>query len=186
MCHETGPTGYPLYWQLTALDLHCDVIVPSLVPTKVGDWVKTDRKDDAKFARCYRAGDLTAVCVPDAATEALRDLVRAREGAKQDPLRARHRVSKFLLRHGRHRPDGIRAWGVTHARWLAQQRFELPTLQVVPDAYRATLGVLADRVATRTRDRCGADHPRPDAAGLGQRLDHAPRRSTGDGRHPGE
>ena len=147
VCYEAGPTGYPLYWQLTALGVHCDVIAPSLIPSKAGDRVKTDRKDALKLARCYRAGDLTAVWVPDAATEALRDLVRAREVTKQDQLRARHRVSKFLLRHGHQRPDGMRAWTVTHARWLRQQRFELPTLQVVFDEYCATLGLLADRVA---------------------------------------
>lgn len=151
VCYEAGPTGYPLYWQLTALGVHCDVIAPSLVPTRVGDRVKTDRKDAAKLARCYRAGDLTGVWVPDVATEALRDLVRAREGAKQDQLRARHRVSKFLLRHGRHRPDGLRAWGAKHSLWLTQQQFELPTLQVVYDEYRATLGVLADRVTRLER-----------------------------------
>jgi transposase len=151
VCYEAGPTGYPLYWQLTALGVHCDVIAPSLIPTKAGDRVKTDRKDAVRLARCYRAGDLTAVWVPDAATEALRDLVRAREAAKQDQLRARHRVSKFLLRHGRSRPDGMRAWTGRHAQWLGQQRFELPTLQVVFDEYRATLAVLADRVARLER-----------------------------------
>ena len=151
VCYEAGPTGYPLYWQLTALGVHCDVIAPSLIPTKAGDRVKTDRKDAAKLARCYRAGDLTAVWVPDAATEALRDLVRAREVTKQDQLRARHRVSKFLLRHGCQRPDGMRAWTLTHAQWLARQTFALPTLQVVFDEYRATLALLADRVARLER-----------------------------------
>jgi len=146
VCYEAGPTGYALYWQLAALGVACAVIAPSLVPKKVGDRVKTDRKDAAKLARCYRAGDLTAVWVPDAATEALRDLVRAREVAKQDQLRARHRVSKFLLRHGCARPDGMRAWTRTHAQWLARQTFALPTLQVVFDDYRAALGMLADRV----------------------------------------
>lgn len=151
VCYEAGPTGYTLYWQLTALGVACDVIAPSLIPTKAGDRVKTDRKDAARLARCHRAGDLTAVWVPDAATEALRDLVRAREVTKQDQLRARHRVSKFLLRHGRQRPDGTRAWTVKHAQWLAQQRFELATLQVVFDEYRATLAVIADRVARLER-----------------------------------
>jgi transposase len=146
VCYEAGPTGYTLYWQITALGVHCDVIAPSLIPTKAGDRVKTDRKDAAKLARCYRAGDLTAVWVPDAATEALRDLVRAREVTKQDQLRARHRVSKFLLRHGRQRPDGMRAWTGRHLQWLARQTFELATLQIVYDEYRATLAVLADRV----------------------------------------
>ena len=151
VCYEAGPTGYPLYWLLTALGVHCDVIAPSLIPTKAGDRVKTDRKDAARLARCYRAGDLTAVWVPDAATEALRDLVRAREVAKQDQLRGRHRVSKFLLRHGYQRPDGMRAWTLKHAQWLARQTFELPTLQVVFDEYRATLALLADRIARLER-----------------------------------
>src|SRR6266481_1068739 len=151
VCYEAGPTGYPLYWQLAALGVHCDVIAPSLIPTKAGDRVKTDRKDAAKLARCYRAGDLTAVWVPDAATEALRDLVRAREVTKQDQLRGRHRVSKFLLRHGCPRPEGMRAWTGKHAQWLGQQRFALPTLQVVFDEYRATLALLADRIARLER-----------------------------------
>jgi transposase len=146
VCYEAGPTGYALYWQLTGLGVHCDVIAPSLVPTKAGDRVKTDRRDAAKLARCYRAGDLTPVFVPDAATEALRDLVRAREVAKQDQLRARHRLGKFLLRHGRRRPDGLRAWTTRHTTWLAQQRFELPSLQAAYDEYRAALDLLADRV----------------------------------------
>jgi transposase len=66
-CYEAGPTGYVLYWQLSALGVSCEVIAPSLVPVKAGDRVKTDRRDAAKLARSYRAGDLTAVWVPDAA-----------------------------------------------------------------------------------------------------------------------
>jgi transposase len=151
VCYEAGPTGYPLYWQLTALGVACDVIAPSLVPTKAGDRVKTDRKDAARLARCYRAGDLTAVWVPDAATEALRDLVRAREVTKQDQLRARHRVSKFLLRHGCQRPDGMRPWTRAHAQWLARQTFAGPTLQVVYEEYRAALALLTDRVVRLER-----------------------------------
>src|ERR1700723_4124382 len=99
-CYEAGPTGYVLYWQLAEMGVKCEVIAPTLVPVKAGDRVKTDRRDAEKLARCYRAGDLTPVWVPDAAHEALRDLVRAREAAKGDLLRARHRLSKFLLRHG--------------------------------------------------------------------------------------
>jgi transposase len=101
VCYEAGPTGYPLYWLLTQLGVKCEVVAPTLVPVKSGDRVKTDRRDAERLARCYRAGDLTPVWVPDAAHEALRDLVRAREAAKADQLRARHRLSKFLLRHGR-------------------------------------------------------------------------------------
>jgi transposase len=72
-CYEAGPAGYVLYWQLTQLGVACEVIAPSLVPTKAGDRVKTDRRDAEKLARCYRAGELTAVWVPEAAHEALRD-----------------------------------------------------------------------------------------------------------------
>lgn len=151
VCYEAGPTGYTLYWQLTALGVACDVIAPSLIPTKAGDRVKTDRKDAVRLARAARAGDLTAVWVPDAGTEALRDLVRAREVTKQDQLRARHRVNKFLLRHGRQRPDGMTAWTLKHHHWLRQQRFELPALQVVYDEYLATLALFADRVARLER-----------------------------------
>ena len=81
-CYEAGPTGYVLYWQLTALGVRCEVVAPTLVPVKAGDRVKTDRRDAERLARSYRAGDLTPVWVPDAAHEALRDLVRAREAAK--------------------------------------------------------------------------------------------------------
>ncbi|HXP10594.1 MAG TPA: transposase, partial [Acidobacteriaceae bacterium] len=89
VCYEAGPTGYVLYWQLTALGVDCQVVAPALVPTKAGDRVKTDRRDAEKLARCHRAGDLTAVWVPDEAHEALRDLIRAREAAKTDQQRAR-------------------------------------------------------------------------------------------------
>lgn len=100
VCYEAGPTGYVLYWQLTQMGVHCDVVAPTLVPVKAGDRVKTDRRDADKLAVLYRGGQLTPVWVPDAEHEALRDLVRAREAAKQDQLRARHRLQKFLLRHG--------------------------------------------------------------------------------------
>src|SRR5437867_1506386 len=132
-CYEAGPCGYVLYWQLTKLGVHCDVVAPTLVPTKPGDRVKTDRRDAAKLARCYRAGDLTPVWVPDAAHEALRDLVRAREAAKGDQLRARHRLGKFLLRRGIRPPAGVNPWTERHRRWLDTVQFEAP-------AQQATLG----------------------------------------------
>jgi transposase len=126
-CYEAGPTGYVLYWQLTALGVKCEVVAPTLVPVKAGDRVKTDRRDATKLARSYRAGDLTAVWVPDEAHEALRDLVRAREAAKQDQLRARHRLSKFLLRHGRRPPTGVKPWTLKYMDWVRQLvQFEQP------------------------------------------------------------
>jgi transposase len=118
VCYEAGPTGYVVYWQLTALGVKCEVVAPTLVPVKAGDRVKTDRRDALKLARSYRAGDLTSVWVPDAAHEALRDLVRAREAAKKDQLRARHRLGKFLLRHGRRPPTVMQAWTQAHLAWV--------------------------------------------------------------------
>ena len=72
VCYEAGPTGYVLYWQLTGMGIHCDVIAPTLIPVRAGDRVKTDRRDAVKLARSYRSGDLTPVWVPNAAHEALR------------------------------------------------------------------------------------------------------------------
>lgn len=135
-CYEAGPTGYVLYWQLTGLGVDCQVIAPTLVPVKAGERVKTDRRDALKLARCHRAGELTAVWVPDAAHEALRDLVRAREAAKKDQLRARHRLSKFLLRHGQRQPAGIKAWTKKHLEWIKSQvHFEQPALEVTLNDY---------------------------------------------------
>jgi transposase len=123
VCYEAGPTGYVLYWQLTQRGVPCEVVAPTLVPVKPGERIKTDRRDAVKLARSYRSGDLTPVWVPDAAHEALRDLVRAREAAKRDQLRARHRLSKFLLRQGRRPPRGIKAWTTKHRAWLETVTF---------------------------------------------------------------
>jgi transposase len=125
-CYEAGPTGFVLYWQLTQMGVECAVVAPSLVPKKPGDRVKTDRRDALKLARSHRSGDLTAVWVPDEDSEALRDLVRQREAAKQDQLRARHRLTKFLLRTGRRPLPGLKPWTEGYMRWLAQVRFTQP------------------------------------------------------------
>ncbi len=122
-CYEAGPTGYILYWQLAELGVKCEVIAPTLVPMRAGDRVKTDRRDAERLARSYRSGDLTAVWVPDAGSEALRDLVRAREAAKQDQLRARHRLSKFLLRMGQRPTAGVKAWTAPYMAWVRQVHF---------------------------------------------------------------
>lgn len=149
VCYEAGPTGYVLYWQLTQLGVACQVIAPTLVPTKAGDRVKTDRRDAEKLARCYRNGDLTPVWVPDAAHEALRDLVRAREAAKKDQLKARHRLGKFLLRHGQRRPEGMHAWTQKHLDWIRTQvRFEHPALDAVRDDYLQEVQHVARRIAS--------------------------------------
>jgi transposase len=129
-CYEAGPTGFVLYWQLAQLGVECAVVAPSLVPRKPGDRVKTDRRDAMKLARSHRSGDLTAVWVPDEDSEALRDLVRQREAAKQDQLRARHRLTKFLLRTGQRPPLGLKAWTERYMRWLAQVRYTQPAQEV--------------------------------------------------------
>ena len=106
VAYEAGPTGYALHRQLSALGIDCLVVAPSLIPVRPGDKVKTDRRDTLKLARLLRSGDLTPVWVPDEEHEALRNLVRARAGAKVDELRAKHRLSKFLLRRGTYPPVG--------------------------------------------------------------------------------
>jgi transposase len=147
-CYEAGPTGYVLYWQLTQMGVACEVIAPSLIPTKAGDRVKTDRRDAEKLARCYRAGELTAVWVPDAAHEALRDLVRAREAAKKDQLRHRHRLGKFLLRHGKRPTDAGTAWTQKYLNWIRTHvRFEQPALEATLTHYLEEVDHAAERIA---------------------------------------
>ena len=145
--YEAGPTGYVLYWQLTQMGIECTVAAPTLIPTKAGDRVKTDRRDARKLARYLRSGDLTAVWVPDEAHEALRDLVRARQAAKIDEKRARHRLQKFLLRHGQRPPEGVKAWSAPHRAWLQKLQLEQATLQVVLGEYLHEVGHSEQRVA---------------------------------------
>jgi transposase len=146
VCYEAGPTGYALYWQLTGLGVKCEVVAPTLVPVKAGDRVKTDRRDAEKLARSYRSGDLTPVWVPDAAHEALRDVVRAREAAKKDQLRAKHRLSKFLLRHGRRPCEGTKAWTGKYWSWLSTVRFEYAAQEATLLDYRTEVERASDRI----------------------------------------
>ena len=136
-----------LYWQLAELGVRCDVIAPSLVPVKAGDRVKTDRRDAEKLAKCLRAGDLTPVWVPDAAHEALRDLVRARLCAKHDLARARHRLGQLLLRSGTRPPEKVRAWTQRHSAWLSTVRFEHVPRHVAFLDYCAEVEHQAARIA---------------------------------------
>src|SRR5213596_1307656 len=145
-CYEAGPCGYVLYWQLTQLGVHCDVVAPTLVPTKPGDRIKTDRRDAARLARCYRAGELTPVWVPDQAHEALRDLVRAREAAKQDQHRSRQRLGKFLLRTGRRPPKGSAAWGTKQVEWIRAQKFEHVAQQATMVDYLSEVDHASERI----------------------------------------
>ena len=135
VCYEAGPCGYGLYWQLVGLGVHCDVVAPTLIPVKAGDRVKTDRRDATKLARLYRSGELTAAWVPDKAHEALRDVVRAREAAKKDQLRARHRLSKFLLRKGLRPPENFKAWSDKYMQWVKALSMSLAAEEAVRRDY---------------------------------------------------
>lgn len=121
-CYEAGPTGYGLHRQITGLGHDCIVVAPSLIPRKPGDRVKTNRLDALSLARQLRAGDLTAVWVPDPRHEAMRELSRARGAAVRETRTKRQQVSAMLLRNGESYP-GKTTWGKTHARWLAGRTF---------------------------------------------------------------
>ena len=99
-CYEAGPTGFDLYRHLVESGIACEVVAPGLVPLRPGDRVKTDRRDARKLARLHAGGLLESIYVPTPELEAARDLVRAREDARLDRMRDRHRLSKFCLRHG--------------------------------------------------------------------------------------
>src|ERR1700687_3028004 len=120
-CYEAGPTGYGLYRQITGLGHACNVVAPSLIPKKPGDRVKTNRRDAVSLARLLRAGELTAVWVPDEGHEAMRDLTRARDTAVNDLRAKRQQVSALLLRLGRHYPHQRKTWTKAHMNWLARQ-----------------------------------------------------------------
>jgi len=122
-CYEAGPTGYSLYRLLKSLGHDCLVVAPSLVPKKAGDRVKTNRRDAMSLAKLLRAGELTAVWVPDERHEAMRDLSRARQAVKKDLQGKRQQISSLMLRLGRIYP-GKTTWGPAHMRWLMEQKLE--------------------------------------------------------------
>lgn len=133
-CYEAGPCGYGLYRQLVQMGHECIVVAPSLIPMKAGDRVKTDRRDAVMLAKLHRAGELTAVWVPDSSHEAIRDLIRARATAVQVRGKARQHLQGFLLRHGRIYA-GKRGWTQAWRHWLASIRFDHPAQQIVLQDY---------------------------------------------------
>jgi transposase len=140
-CYEAGPTGYDLQRLLTRLGVACEVIAPSLIPITPGARVKTDARDARRLAQLHRAGELVAVAVPNPKEEAIRDLARQRADLVIDRTRARHRLSKFLLRHGEVF-RGASQWTITHETWLSQRRFEEPALATTFSHYRSVLSAL--------------------------------------------
>src|SRR3990172_1878503 len=120
-CYEAGPTGYGLHRLIESLGHACIVVAPSLIPKKAGDRVKTNRRDALGLVKLLRAGELTAVWVPDTRHEAMRDLTRAREAAVEDLRGKRQQASSLLLRLGRHYP-GKKTWSQAHMNWLPSQK----------------------------------------------------------------
>jgi transposase len=149
-CYEAGPTGFGLLRALAGEGIDCVVVAPSLVPTRSGDRVKTDRRDAVRLARFLRSGDLTEIHVPDAATEAMRDLERARDDAKKAERVARHQLGKFLLRQGRRYP-GKTAWTAMHLRWIRSQHFDHEAQQRVLEDYLRVVEDQGERVGRLTK-----------------------------------
>lgn len=145
VAYEAGPTGYGLQRHLRRLGIHCQVIAPSRTPRASADRVKTDRRDALKLARCLRHGELTPIRVPSERSEALRDLIRARDDAKKAQLIARHQLSTFLLRHERIYRNGSH-WTVRHQQWVHQLEFDQDALQRVRDDYLHEVERLSERV----------------------------------------
>jgi transposase len=137
-CHEAGPCGYGLYRQIIDAGHQCTVAAPSAIPSRPGERVKTDRLDAIKLARLLRAGELTPVWVPDAAHEAMRDLVRSRADAMQHLMAAKRQLLAFLLRQGRIY-NGRKHWTRTYFKWLAEQKFDHPAHQIVFQDYINTV-----------------------------------------------
>jgi len=148
-CYEAGPCGYGIQRQLSAGGHDCVVVAPSLIPKRAGERVKTDQRDAVSLARLDRAGELTAVWVPDPGHEAIRDLVRARLDAVHALRRARQQLAGFLLRQGCHyrRP----AWTKLHHRRLAGLKFEQAMHHLVLEDY-----IAAVEAAEARRDRLTA------------------------------
>jgi len=138
-CYEAGPCGFGLQRKLEAAGIRCRVIAPSLIPGRPGDRIKTDRRDARKLGELLRAGLLTEVHSPTPEEEAVRDITRCVEDAKQDLMRARHRLSKLLLRRGHDFTEG-RAWTAPHRRWLKNLSLELQgPVQITFDSYLLTI-----------------------------------------------
>lgn len=135
VCYEAGPCGYVIYRQLTKMGVTCLVAAPSLIPTKPGERIKTDKRDAKKLAKLLRNGDLTSVWVPDEKQEALRDLIRAREEAGKDSSRKRKQLTSFLMRLGIRQPEKMKRWTLSYCQWLKTIKFEEVARQIVITEY---------------------------------------------------
>ncbi len=143
-CYEAGPTGFGLQRYLVGRGIDCRIVAPGLVPQRPGDRIKTDSRDARKLARLLAGGLLEPIHVPSRELEAARDLVRAREDARLDRMRDRHRLSKFCLRHGLMLPTS--SWTLMRRKWLSEQRFEFAAQQQTFDTYVHTVDLVDARV----------------------------------------
>ena len=147
--YEAGPCGYQIYRHLSAQGLDCAVVAPSRIPKQSGNQIKNDRRDALMLARSHRSGDLTAVYVPRAEDEAIRDLTRAREDAKSDERKSKQRLLAFLLRSGI-RYTGGSPWSKAHMRWLSDIKMPHRSQQVVLQEYIDTVNQCKQRVERLT------------------------------------
>jgi transposase len=148
-CYEAGPCGYALQRRLESEGpVICEVIAPALIPRKPGERIKTDRRDARKLAELLRAGLLTEVQPPTPEQESVRDLCRAREDAKEDLLRCRHRLGKLLLRRGLVYGGGRKAWTQAHRQWLRSLKFEHPSDRAVFEDYLLAIEQVEERIKT--------------------------------------
>lgn len=145
LCYEAGPCGFVLARHLLRLGYAVDVVAPSLIPTKPGERVKTDRRDARKLARLLRSGDVTAVHIPDVNDEVIRDLCRARTDAMDDHMRSRQRLSALLLRNGFHY-QGKSPWTEAHMRYLRELVLQDPTQKLVLEEYLQGIDRAGERV----------------------------------------
>jgi transposase len=143
--YEAGPCGYGLYRYLTKKDSVCWVVAPSLIPTRAGDRVTTDRRDALQLARLMRSGDLTPVYVPAVDDAAIRDLSRAREETLRDLKAAKLRRTAFVLRHDIRSP-GRANWSPAHLRWLSEVVCPTPAQQIVFQEYVQTVTAQSERL----------------------------------------
>ncbi len=144
VCYEAGPCGYALQRQMTTSRVQCEVIAPALLPVKPGDRIKTNRRDARKLVELLRAGLLTAVRPPTPEEEAVRDLCRARDDAREDLQRARHRLGKLLLRRGLH--FGRKSWTHAHRAWIESLPWTYATERAVVDDYLLAIDHLDARL----------------------------------------
>lgn len=145
LCYEAGPCGFPLARHLLRMGYAVEVIAPSLIPTKSGDRVKTDKRDARKLARLYRAGELTAIHIPDEDDEVIRDLCRARTDAVDDRTRTKQRLGAFLLRNGHHY-TGRSNWTEAHHRYLRELVLVDPIQKLILEEYVQALDATIERV----------------------------------------